>query len=152
MNPVMMTEALKDVVGDHGFKPIGFEEPTLAFESNVAALENLFSQWRGTGWVARQSGVSVVLDGSGDNASDGHPVAAELYESATVTHQIRRAMGGWNITTLTEHDGATHLADLVRHIALESRVATYRRYWSLPSDGATEIVGWRLIGLEDLRP
>ncbi len=115
---------------------------------------NKIHDWAGTGWIARQSGICVIEDGAGDDSTLGPLVSAELVETPNVTHQIRRVTNGWHVTTITETSGATHLADTVRHIAKEGhlakdrRLAVYRRYWSLPADGACEVVAWRLIGFE----
>ncbi len=150
-----LLEKLEEITPEHGLEPVGLQEPHLERIDDPEALKTKIGKWKGTGWIARQSGVCVIEDGAGDDPTLGPLVSAELVETSQVTHQIRRVTNGWHITTITETEGATHLADTVRHIvdpkhhiAKNDRIAVYRRYWSLPEDGACEVVAWRLTGFE----
>lgn len=145
-----VTKLLAKVVPHHGLKSVGPVDLSLEHVQDAEELERKISDWGGTGWIARQSGVCVISDGVGDNPSLGLPISAEIVISTTCTHQIRCVQGGWNITTVAENNGETHLAETIKHIAQEGRIAIYRRYWSLPEDGAAEVVAWRLTGFEEM--
>lgn len=144
--------ALKKAGHAQDLKSTGLAPPAQSHVSAPEALDKMIAGWSATGWIARQSGVVTLAAGAGDDTSLGQVVTAELVETQDVTHQIRRVADGWTVTTIQEVAGATHLMDSVKHIALEKRVAVYRRYWSLPEDGATEVIAWRLAGLEEIRP
>ncbi|MGQ0566597.1 MAG: hypothetical protein ACT4OK_16205 [Gemmobacter sp.] len=100
-----------------------------------------------TGWVARQSGVTVY-PGEAESGL-GDVLEAEL-GTKDETLQIRRLDGGWVWTRLTEEAGGGRITDEVCLVTTHGKAARYRRYWSVPADGATEIVACRLIGLEDI--
>ncbi len=149
MKPETLTNALDAIEKDHGFAPARLAvTPTTIVDA--AALDRLLQSEVGTGWIARQSTVSMITGGIGDAPSEGGVVSAELAISPQATVQLRRASGGWHVTTLREGEGETRLADTVRHVALGGQIAVYRRYWSLPDDGATEVVAWRLLGFEEI--
>ncbi len=143
-----LIEKLKEITPEHGLEAVELSIKKPAPIKKAKELKAKISGWTGTGWIARQSGVCVIESGAGDDTSLGPLVSAELVEPSQVTHQIRRVTDGWHITTITETSGATHLAETVQHIAKEGRLAVYRRYWSLPEDGACEVVAWRLTGFE----
>lgn len=145
-----VTKLLAKVVPNHGLEPVGLVDMSLEHVQAAKELETKISAWGGTGWIARQSGVCVIGDGVGDDPSLGLPISAEIVTSTTCTRQIRCVQGGWNITTVADKAGETHLAETIKHIAQEGRIAVYRRYWSLPEDGAAEVVAWRLTGFEEM--
>ena len=150
MNVTMLIEDMHKVVRGHGFKPAGLVCCPVHRLDNLEALEAKITKWKGTGWIARQSGVCTLFDGDGDDHGLGQPVSAELVETPKVTHQVRRVADGWNITTITEQEGNSHLAETVKHVAKDNHVAVYLRYWSLPDDGAAEVVARRLIELSEI--
>lgn len=148
MNAAAILPALVEDLGRGVFAMV---DVAVRYEHTVNSeeLSESLVDLQGTGWIARQSGVSMVSDGQGDNVSDGEIVSAELAHGLAST-QVRRTSDGWSITTIAEAEGTGHLADEVRHVTLSGQIAVYRRYWSVPSDGASEIVAWRLVGIEDL--
>lgn len=100
------------------------------------------------GWIARQSGVEVWrLEGREDAGDLGDILAAEL-GSDDHSVQIRRQPGAWVVTEFREGEGDTHIAEDISHITVRHGVLKYRRYWSLPEDGASEPVAARLVGIE----
>lgn len=103
---------------------------------------------RATGWIARQSGV-VVRPDQADNPALGDLVEAELTDGLQ-TFQVRRLPGCWIVTAMIEGAGTVHLTDEIVVVMTNGRAARYRRYWSLPDDGATEVVACRLIQFEDI--
>lgn len=101
-----------------------------------------------TGWIARQSGVEVWGAVEREDTGDlGAILAAELgCDDHSV--QIRRQPGSWVVTEFREGKGETHIAEDIRHITVRHGVLKYRRYWSLPEDGASEPIVARLIEIE----
>ena len=101
-----------------------------------------------TGWIARQSGVEVWGSLERENTGGlGEILAAELgCDDHSV--QIRRQPGSWIVTEYHEEAGKAHVAEDIRHITVRHGVLKYRRYWSLPEDGASEPVVARLLGIE----
>lgn len=101
-----------------------------------------------TGWIARQSGVEVWggLERE-DTGGLGEILAAEL---ALDDHsvQIRRQPGSWVVTEYREGEGKAHIVEDMCHMTVRHGVLKYRRYWSLPEDGASEPVIARLVGIE----
>lgn len=100
------------------------------------------------GWIARQSGVEVWGNHERDDATGlGEILAAELgNEDHTV--QIRRQPGAWVVTEYHEGTGTAHVAEDISHITVRHGTLRYRRYWSLPEDGASEPIAARLIRIE----
>lgn len=143
---------LDEVMPGHGLEAVGLEVLGPEYLDDSKALDEKISSWNGTGWIARQSGVCEIVDGQGDDPVLGWPVSAEIVESPkNKSYQIHRMTNGWHITTITEveTEEATHLAETVKHVAKGKRIAVYRRYWSLPDDGASEVIAWRLLKFEE---
>lgn len=132
------------------FRLVDLEICSVPALENHDDLEARISGWKGTGWVARQSGVLSVKDGEGDDRRLGAPVAAELLQDRSTSHQLRCGPKGWCITTIRETDGASHLAETMRHLTLGGQVAVYQRYWSLAPNGQIDVAAWRMSGLEEL--
>lgn len=116
-------------------------------------VERELIDWPGAiGWIARESGVFApgIAD---DDPTKGAVLEAEL-TLGMKSLQIRRTPGFWMLTEIFESDGETNLADDLRLVTVDHGVALYRRYWSLPddgADGAVEAVACRLIGFEGVR-
>ncbi|MBL3587407.1 hypothetical protein JMM61_18830 [Rhodovulum sulfidophilum] len=143
--------ALKGLVQVNGLAAVDLDVPLLEHLSDPTDVEARIASWTGTGWIARQSGVRTIVSGAGDDTALGQPVSAEIVDASGVSRQLRRVVDGWNITTVKETAGTSHLAETVRHVALDHRIVVYRRYWSLPDDGAAEVVAWRFVGFEEFK-
>lgn len=114
-------------------------------------LEDLVAHLSGSGWIARQSGVTTIIKGEGDNPNMGLIVSAEICSGDGTTIQVRRSRDGWLTSTIKERPGDTHLAETIQHVALDNQVAQYRRYWAIPPMvEAPEVVAWRLERLKNL--
>lgn len=106
--------------------------------------------WREAGgWIARQSKVISATSSIGevDEPAQGAILEAELTLGPR-TLQIRRIAGNWILTIIEEADGDTHLADDRLVATVKHGAARYRRYWTLPDDGAVDVIACRLIGFE----
>ena len=101
------------------------------------------------GWIARESKViSAQKDiGKVDDPGQGALLDAELCLGSK-TLQIRRLPGLWLLTVITETEGDGYLADDRLIMTLTHGAARYRRYWTIPDDGAAEVIACRLTGFE----
>lgn len=119
--------------------------------SEYEELEDLVAHLAGTGWIARQSGVSTIIRGEGDKPNMGLIVSAEICSSDGTSIQVRRSCDGWLTSTIKELPGDTHLAETIQHVALDNQIAQYRRYWAIPPMvEAPQVIAWRLGGIKNL--
>ena len=109
-----------------------------AREAEVDRLLKLSAE----GWIARQSGVSV-LPGL-DEQGLGAVLEAELATPAT-TVQIRKLSSCWSVTRIDEGAGAPMLSTDVVLVTTTGKPARYRHYWNPPRAGSAEIIACRLV-------
>lgn len=149
MQPGEIMGKLSDWHADHGYRITGVSVKLKKARASKD-LENELTDWQGaSGWIARQSGV-IILPYESDSINLGNVISAELTIGDN-SLQIRRVPDAWMLTHLIEtKEENTHLADEVVHVTVHGGAARYSRYWSLPKDGATEIVAWRFIGFEEI--
>lgn len=114
-------------------------------------LETFLGDWsQAQGWIARQSGVDVFRDGQTQiGAKNGWILSGELARE-NQSLQIRRLMDKWVVTTLSEDEGEACLFDIVLQTTVRDGIATYRRYWHLPNDGAAHVFAWRFTGFDEV--
>ena len=149
MRPDAVLEKLALVEPDHGFS-VGSVKVSRTDHATAAEVDTLLdTDWRGaTGWIARQSAVAIV-PGQPDNPTEGAVIEAEVTLGAR-TLQLRRLPGTWVATEITEGQGDPRLCDEVVVVTVEGKAARYRRYWSVPADGAVAVVACRLIAFEEI--
>lgn len=133
----------------------GFErgEPSLYDDPNVAlaafregfAPEYILATFR--------SGVCLLRAGDAMPTGLGEPLHLEGVQGNET--RILRYLGGqkWRCLRLTETDGKTHIAEIVRWLGSgaagegDVTVLEYRRYWLVGEDGGTRAEAARLAGL-----
>lgn len=149
MQPDAVLSALSGVIDQHGYRAVSVHlsrtDPV-----DAAAVDRLLARdWKGaTGWIARQSGVAIV-PAQADDPAQGAVIEAEVTLGAR-TLQLRRLPGKWVATEITEGQGDPRLCDEVVVVTVEGKAARYRRYWSVPADGAVAVVACRLIAFEEI--
>lgn len=134
--------------GSQAFRPCGLLVGKT--KSTVSPEAEISGAWsKASGWIARQSKVISATSGIGmvDELTQGAILEAELTLGSR-TLQIRRIAGTWTLTVIEETGGDTYLADDRLVATVKLGVARYRRYWTLPDDGAVDVVACRLIGFE----
>jgi hypothetical protein len=150
MQPETLKSILNKLPGHHGYTRSSFRIESGRFGS-VYEVEDMISAgtWAGaSGWIARQSGV-VMRPEMTDAPGFGAVIEAEL-GTPEASLQMRRLTGGWVWTRIDEVAGGAQLSDDIVLVTTGSRTARYRRYWTLPDDGAAEIIACRLVGIGEI--
>lgn len=132
------------------FRPCNLSRQTT--ESDVSPEELVSGVWSdAAGWIARES---RVISASSNIAQADDPTQGKILEAelclATRSLQIRRLPGRWLLTEITETSGDEVLADDRLVATVRHGIARYRRYWTVPTDGAVDVIACRLTGFEAL--